>query len=124
MLPSVPNLENLRWHSRVFLIFAIDAEDRNLKQQTAITDAHAPGFFERDTKVFSVVGHSAEAQRLRGKLGVGDAGFTVVLVGKDGSVKFKSDLPINTEKLFATIDAMPMRQDEMKRKNAKGADPR
>jgi hypothetical protein len=116
LLPTVPNLENLRWHSRVFLVFALDAEDKNLKEQTAITDANAAGFSERDTKVFSVVGQAAGAQRLRDKLGVGDAPFAVVLVGKDGSVKFKSNLPIGAGKVFATIDAMPMRQQEMKRK--------
>ncbi len=116
LLPSVPNLENLRWHSRVLLLFASDAGDKNLREQAAIADAHAAGFSARETKVFSVVGHAAEAQRLRDKLGVGDAGFTVVLVGKDGTVKFKSNLPISAEKVFATIDAMPMRQEEMKRK--------
>jgi hypothetical protein len=116
VLQSAPNIENLRWQSRVLLIFALDAEDKDLKKQTAITDAHAAGFQERETKVFSVVGRAAEAQRLRDKLGVGDAPFAVVLVGKDGTVKFKSNLPINAQKVFATIDAMPMRQQEMKRK--------
>jgi hypothetical protein len=52
---------------------------------------------------------------LRDKFGVGDAPFAVVLVGKDGTVKFKSNLPISAGKVFATIDAMPMRQEEMKR---------
>ncbi len=65
--------------------------------------------------MFSVVGNAAEAQRLRDKFGVGDAPFAVVLVGKDGTVKFKSNLPISAGKVFATIDAMPMRQEEMKR---------
>jgi hypothetical protein len=116
VLPSVPNLESLRWHSRAFLLFALDAEDKDLKEQTAITNAHAAEFSERETKVFSVVGHSAEVQRLRDKLGVGAAGFAVVLVGKDGTVKFKSDLPVSAKEVFARIDAMPMRQEEMKRK--------
>jgi len=40
--------------------------------------------------------------------------FKVFLIGKDGSIKLRSDRPIINEKLFATIDAMPMRQQEMK----------
>jgi hypothetical protein len=51
VLQSVPHLESLRWHSRVFLMFALHAEDKNLKEQTAITEAHAAGFTERDQGV-------------------------------------------------------------------------
>jgi len=36
----------------------------------------------------------------------------VVLIGKDGGEKLRSAQPITAERLFATIDAMPMRQSE------------
>ncbi len=40
--------------------------------------------------------------------------FTVILVGKDGSEKLRSQNLLTTEKLFALIDSMPMRRGEMR----------
>ncbi len=39
--------------------------------------------------------------------------FSVVLVGKDGSVKLRRNEPVATDEVFALIDAMPMRKREM-----------
>jgi hypothetical protein len=40
----------------------------------------------------------------------------VLLVGKDGGVKLSSSSPLSASTLFGTIDAMPMRIDEMRRR--------
>lgn len=40
--------------------------------------------------------------------------FEVFLIGKDGGIKLKSDQVLANEKLFSTIDAMPMRRNEMR----------
>ena len=46
--------------------------------------------------------------------------FTVILIGKDGGEKFRSSSILSTSNLFAMIDAMPMRQAEIRRlKNEK-----
>ncbi len=46
--------------------------------------------------------------------------FTVILIGKDGGEKFRSSSILSTGSLFAMIDAMPMRQAEIRRlKNEK-----
>jgi hypothetical protein len=37
------------------------------------------------------------------------------LVGKDGHTAVSSDKPLSADDLFARLDAMPMRQDEMRR---------
>jgi hypothetical protein len=39
--------------------------------------------------------------------------FTVVLVGKDTTEKLRQNEVLTAEALFETIDAMPMRQQEM-----------
>ncbi len=41
-------------------------------------------------------------------------GFTVLLIGKDGGEKLRSHKPVSFEQLRDTIDAMPMRQREVK----------
>lgn len=43
--------------------------------------------------------------------------FVVLLIGKDGSEKYRNNKPIDIKTLFSLIDSMPMRKDEMKRKS-------
>jgi hypothetical protein len=45
----------------------------------------------------------------------GASSFAVVLVGKDGGEKRRSNDVVAVEELFAQIDAMPMRQSERRR---------
>ena len=52
--------------------------------------------------------------RLRKSLGVAERGFAVVLVGKDGGVKKVWRDPVDPKGIFTIIDAMPMRQQEMR----------
>lgn len=44
----------------------------------------------------------------------GSAGFSVVLIGKDGGEKLRQTSPLAPADLFALVDAMPMRQAEMR----------
>ncbi|MCA1758767.1 MAG: DUF4174 domain-containing protein, partial [Bacteroidales bacterium] len=46
-----------------------------------------------------------------------DAGFEVVLLGLDGGVKLRQNELLPLEKLYATIDVMPMRRREMEKKS-------
>ena len=45
-----------------------------------------------------------------------DSGFEILLIGLDGGVKLRQDEVIDTETLFARIDAMPMRRQELENK--------
>lgn len=53
-------------------------------------------------------------RELRSHFHVDGRKFTVMLLGKDGSEKFHSHEPVTIEKLDALIDAMPMRQQEVR----------
>ncbi|GGD86509.1 hypothetical protein GCM10011390_01410 [Aureimonas endophytica] len=55
------------------------------------------------------------ATSARRAYGIDPAAFTVLLIGKDGGVKRRSGSPIAAEALFSTIDAMPMRRQEMRK---------
>lgn len=44
----------------------------------------------------------------------GPAAFSVVLIGKDGGEKLRRTTPLAPADLFALVDAMPMRQAEMR----------
>ncbi len=105
------DLDRYRWKSRV-LVIAAAADDPRAAAQARIAEAAGPGMRERDLVVVRAIGAGREAAVLRRRLGLPTTGFRAVLVGKDGGAKLTAEEPIPAERLFATIDAMPMRREE------------
>ena len=110
---GVPDLDRLRWQSRVIVVWAENAKDQRLTRQESSFKKNNAGLNERDVKVFSLTGETPDTQSLRTKLGIDHRPFAVVLIGKDGSVKVRKYTTVDPEELFHTIDRMPMRKDEM-----------
>jgi hypothetical protein len=54
------------------------------------------------------------AKKIRSRFQISREGFEILLIGKDGTVKLRSDKPVSSEDLFALIDSMPMRKREMR----------
>lgn len=104
-----------RWTSRVLVVLAPEGDDPRLAEQRRLFGSRAPGGRERDLLLVEGIGQAAEAAPLRARFGIGPSDFAVILVGKDGGEKLRSDRPVASERLFETIDAMPMRRDEMRR---------
>ena len=112
------------WKNRPLLIFAPNCEDQILAAQRSEISSHSEELHERDMIVIEIAADHVtinnqdtpdlKATDLRNRYGV-DAGETVVLlVGKDGGVKIRQSHVLSAEALFKTIDAMPMRQREMR----------
>ncbi len=80
------------------------------EKQLEIWNANQVGMRERDL-IFKVV-TSNELLYKKYKVD-SQTDFTIILVGKDGSEKLRTHKLLTTKKLFAIIDAMPMRRDEM-----------
>jgi hypothetical protein len=95
-----------------------------LRQQERLLEAK-PGLKERDVVVISVLKDTVStkerpdepvsADDLRDAYDVWPHDFRVVLIGRDGGVKLRRDEPISAADLFALIDSMPMRKQEMGR---------
>ena len=119
-------LASYRWQNRVVAMMA-SSEDRKLAQQHQILSAARDGLLDRDlviiaitdgvVKIDGVESENWDVDRLRQALDVPRTGFSIVLVGKDGGVKLRSDEPVAVETLFALIDSMPMRQREMRERD-------
>jgi hypothetical protein len=62
----------------------------------------------------------AAVRRLRERFDVAPDVFRVVLVGKDGTEKRRDAEPVTARSIFDTIDAMPMRQREMRESSEGG----
>ena len=76
---------------------------------------HEAATEERDLLLESFFEDGSErSTAARSRFGVEDGTFAAVLVGKDGGEKHRSAGPIAHRKLFDLIDAMPMRQREIR----------
>lgn len=116
-------LRRYRWVSRVLLVFAGTERDPDLATQRQDLAQVGQGLKERDLVVIEVVGATLRTsagraegspQALRARFRLPADRFRVILVGKDGDAKFSGAKPIAADRLFGIIDAMPMRQDEMR----------
>lgn len=117
-------LTSLRDRARPLLIFTARPDDPLLAEQLRLLASQSAGVEDREVVPIALPLHGeaptpehlsgAEADRLRHQLHIQASRFTVVLIGKDGGEKIRATLPIRPGELFATIDAMPMRQAEMR----------
>ena len=98
-------------NQRQILIFGNDKHSSLVKQQLALFDEQVAGIKERDITIKVV----AKEDLLNKKYLVNTGSFTIILFGKDGTEKFRTEEILLPQKLFAIIDAMPMRQAEMNR---------
>ena len=113
-----------RWHHRIVLVFSPRADDmrtRKLDERLAelsceiedrdIIVGRIPAFGE--ARLGRAVLTPDLAFQLRRYFGVDAGEFAVVLVGKDGLEKLRTDEGPDLQSLFDLIDGMPMRRSEM-----------
>jgi hypothetical protein len=119
--------------TRALLVFAPSEDDPRFVQQQSLLRDHAPEMADRDLILIPVLGHwnpspsmnslrnenvpfsnADEQQYMRRRFKVPAGSFTVILIGKDGGEKIRQATPIDMQHLSAIIDAMPMRQQEMR----------
>jgi hypothetical protein len=120
-------LSDHRWQERVILLFASDDESLQLCEQLELLTSQMAEVTSRDLLIYQVFkddgrgpGQTAidrqKVNALRRHYQVeADVPFQFILIGKDGGVKMRSSAIVSMQSLFARIDAMPMRQVEMKR---------
>lgn len=106
-------LTELRWKSRVLVLSAPTADHPDLVEQRNILARDTAGLTERDIRVVELT--SDKDARLRDQLRLTPERFTVVLLGKDGGEKMREQQPVTLDALYGLIDAMPMRQREMRK---------
>lgn len=130
-------LEAHRWEHRLLFVFApTEAADQLRAQNDALAEQDA-GFRDRDLLLITLTGAAdgtvregpegdaqlltnAAVTRLYDRFNVPSDAFRVVLVGKDGTEKRRDAEPVTGRSLFDTIDAMPMRQREMREEDTGG----
>ena len=119
---------------RPLLIFSPRADDPRLKQQRDILDADADDMMDRfvmltpvlkdangwqtplDTP-YTVLGMK-EMKEIRARFHVPENLFVVLLLGEDGTIKLRSEQPVEASRLNELIDTMPTRKIERDRPHA------
>ena len=126
-------LEDLRWDRRLLVMQAPPSDARRTVQTEALR-LRTLECLERDLILVQLVGeeqlsfagstyYGLDPTPLRDRLELPAGGeFAVRLVGKDGSVKLRSDEPLDLTEVFQVIDSMPMRQAELEREAGSDAD--
>lgn len=120
---GLTSLERLRDRARPLLIFAPKPDDPRLEIQLRTLDQHAPETHDRDLVPLALPYNAPqpsaaqlspdEALMVRRRFHVAPGDFAVILLGKDGGAKLRSDQPLTMQKLNSTVDVMPMRREEM-----------
>ena len=123
--------------NRVLLLFAPSDTSPLFQKQLTLLAHHASDLAERDLVLLPILGNASPATSpntlrdlhppqvspalsikeqltLRHRFHIAPGDFTVLLLGKDGGEKLRQQTPITIQKLNATIDAMPMRRDEIR----------
>ena len=98
-------------NQRQLILFG-DTQSAEVKKQLALFKKEGEGFRERHLQVVM----EDKKKTTREKYGVDAAApFMLILVGKDGGEKYRSQKVTKPQQLFHLIDAMPMRRAEMRR---------
>ena len=102
-------------NKRRILLFTDVGNNALVLQQKQILESDEAGCLDRDIVIETYVLDQTDKKVLK-KYTISTAPFTFLLIGKDGHVALRSYKIVSKEQLFALIDGMPMRRDEMRRK--------
>jgi len=120
------NIASHQWEHRVLLILTDNKDDVTIQNQIKELQTQKSGLAGRKLIIYQV-----KKQQYKNGLKPGDwkkstklyktyksnnAAFEVILIGLDGGIKLRQNHLLSCEELFKTIDVMPMRKAELKRK--------
>ena len=121
---NAQELVSYRWENRIVLIITNNEKAEKYQNQLELL-ASASGLEEHKLIIYRVMPNQftlglkdlswITSSKLYEKYHSIDNGFEVILIGLDGTVKLRQTEILSTEKLFSTIDVMPMRRAELKR---------
>lgn len=121
---NAQDLSKHQWKDRLILIVA---EEKNEKFQQQLTELqkHQQGLNERKLVIYQILPDTystsfkaenwQQSSELYNKYKAEKSDFRVILIGLDGGEKLEQTEVLSAEKLFNTIDSMPMRQAEIRR---------
>ncbi len=95
------------------MLFADTKENETLLKQLKLFKTDTKGLDNRDLKI-SVKIFNKENETIFRSRKVSKNDFKFILIGKDGNEKLNTNKLVSLNELYNIIDAMPMRQSEMR----------
>ena len=119
------SLSDYQWENRLLVVSSPAADEPKFTQQLQQVTASGSEFAERDLVLIRLATdgtshagdrklESAQVEAIRAELGIDAGAFAVRLVGKDGGVKLAKNSVVPMHDIYALIDTMPMRLQEMR----------
>jgi hypothetical protein len=119
------DLSSYTWKNRLLFIFAPSSNDPNYESLREEIQTRKLDVADRDMLVFKVfeTGESRfddaplskdSTEFLRQKFSIKPGQFAILLIGKDGGEKLRRESKVDLAEIFSVIDAMPMRQQEIR----------
>ena len=119
------SLSDYQWENRLLVVSSPTADEPTFTRQLQQVTASSSEFAERDLVLIRLAtdgsSHAGErkldstqVEAIRAELGIDAGTFAVRLVGKDGGVKLAKNSVVPMRDIYALIDTMPMRQQEMR----------
>ena len=102
-------LSRYLWKNRIILTFADDEDHPDLIKLKVEMKENDCGILNRDLLHF----HLSNDGKTGNLSTTNDQSFRILLIGKDGGIKYESKRSASLIQLFELIDLMPMRQNEM-----------
>ena len=102
-------LNQYLWKNRIILTFADDEDHPDLIKLKAEMKENECEILNRDLLHF----HFSNDGKTGSHITTNDQSFRILLIGKDGGIKYESNQFVSLIQLFELIDLMPMRQDEI-----------
>lgn len=113
MIVSLSGIVSSDTDKRQLLLFTQNKDTGLAEKQLAIWKEAQAEMEERDLTITVITGNDLLHKKYKVD---SQTEFTVILLGKDGGEKLRTQNLLTTNKLFALIDAMPMRRQEMQKK--------
>ncbi len=114
-----------QWKNRLLILFAPSEKDliyQSFKEQLQrraqevrdrdLLDVHVLEIGQ--SRLANLPLNKEQGMFLRKKFSIMPGQHMVILIGKDGELKLRKELPVGLSEIFSVIDAMPMRQREMR----------
>ena len=102
-------LSRYLWKNRIILTFADDEGHPDLIKLKAEMNENKCEILNRDLMHF----HFSNDHKTGNIITKNDQSFRILLIGKDGGIKYESNRSVFLIQLFELIDSMPMRKNEM-----------
>lgn len=112
------------WRDRLLVLVADDPQNSDFVEQLRTLEQERAGVADRDLRIFRLVAYDGwidqnalskeDVAQLRRTFGVPIGQEQLILVGLDGEIKRRAKLSTEILEVFAEIDAMPMRRNELR----------